>query len=60
MHGTLSYKGSKSSVTFEGEHYITSSFGLEDSNHNALFTVHPICVTCSVDLVIFRAMFVPT
>ena len=60
MHGTPSYKGSASAVTFEGVNSITSSFGLEDSNHSALFTVHPTGVTCFVDFMICLAMFVPT
>ena len=49
MHGKPSYRGSTSSLTFEGVHSITNAFSIEDSNHNTLFTVQPTSVTCSVD-----------
>ena len=51
MRGTPSFRGSTSmcSITFEGVHSIISSFGIADSNHKELFTIHPTGVTCFVD-----------
>ena len=49
MRGTPAYRGSKSSVTFEGIHSVTSSFSIADSNHNKLFMIHLTGATSSVN-----------
>ena len=48
MRGTP-FRGSTSSVTFEGVYSIVSSFGIADLNHKELFTIHPTGGTCSVN-----------
>ena len=48
MRGTPLFRGSLSSRTLEGEHAITTSFGITNSNNEELFKVTPTDVTCSV------------
>ena len=57
MHDTPSYRGSKSSVAFEGVHSTTSS-SIADLNYNELFIINTTGVTCTVDLMICLMMFV--
>ena len=49
MYDIFCFRGSKSSVPFEGVHSITLSFGIADLNYTELFTIHPTGVTCSVN-----------